>query len=258
MRIKWPIGALSSLVCILMWQATPRTAQADGQGRSVWDGAYASAQAERGKSRFTSLCRRCHNDDLNGSERGPALRGERFLTNWEAQDLGRLFAKIKGTMPPDSPASLADDEYVDVLGYILQVNGFPSGQDAVAASTLDSIVMARKPDGGPRDVPNFRLVRVVGCLTRGPDKAWVLANTTDPVPTTDQPSTAAVLKEASVQSLGSGAFRLIGASTFNPEGHEGEKMQAKGLVYRAPNKDRINVISLEGLGSHCGNQLSAR
>jgi len=247
------ISVVYSLACFLAWQSHPVRAQADEHGHGIWDGAYAAAQAERGHSRFTSLCRRCHNDDLNGSERGPALRGEKFLMNWDAQDLGRLFAKIQGTMPPDSPSSLPDDEYVDVMAYILQVNGFPAGRSALSIDELASIVMVRKPGEAPADVPNFRLVQVIGCLTRESDKEWLLTDTTDPVLTTDQPSTAATLKQAAGQPLGTHAFRLVGAQTFSPEEHKGQKMQAKGLIYRAPNKDRINLISLEMLGSTCGN-----
>ena len=56
----------------------------------IWTGVYTSDQAEQGKVPFTGLCRRCHSDDLEGSERGPALKGEAFMSNWDQQDLDRL------------------------------------------------------------------------------------------------------------------------------------------------------------------------
>src|SRR5262245_40341629 len=124
MPSRLSIVLMGSLISVVTWHARPTSAQSGNRSQSIWDGAYTAAQAERGHERFTGVCRRCHNDDLNGSERGPALRGAKFLTDWETQDLGRLFAKIKDSMPPDSPASLPDEEYVDVLTYILKANSY--------------------------------------------------------------------------------------------------------------------------------------
>ena len=69
---------------------------------------------------------------------------------------------------------------------------------------------------------------------------------------TDQAPTVAMLKEAGAQPLGSQTFRLLSVNPFHPETHRGHKMQAKGLIYRAPSKDRINLVSLEMVGSSCG------
>lgn len=219
----------------------------------IWDGVYTTEQAERGKTRFTGLCRRCHNDDLGGSERGPALRGDRFMSKWETQGVDRLFAKIRDGMPPDSPSSLPDDDYIDLVARILQANSFPAGKQALNLEGLERILIVRKPGEGPREAPNFSLVKIVGCLSQGPDHAWMLTNAHEPVLTTDQPSTAATRKEADSQPLGPYTFRLVSASSFGLDVHKGHKMEAKGLVYRAPNKDRLNVISLEMVSANCGN-----
>ena len=249
MPTRLSIVVLASLTSVLTWQTRPGMAQS----QNIWDGAFTAAQVERGHQRFTNVCRRCHNDDLNGSERGPALRGAKFLSDWETQDLGRLFAKIKDSMPPDSPSSLPDEEYVDVLTYILQANSFPAGKEPLTTARLESFAIVGKTPGASRDLPNFRLVQVVGCLTPGADNTWSLTHTTAPVVSTDQPSTPASLKDAAAQPLGSQAFRLIGVNSFTPEAHKGQKMQARGLLYRAPNKDRINVVSLEVVDSNCLN-----
>src|SRR5215510_6515854 len=86
----------------------------------IWTGVYTAAQAEQGKAPFTGLCRRCHSDNLEGSERGPALKGELFLSNWDQQDLDRLRSKIRDTMPPDDPGKLNEEDYVGIVSYILQ------------------------------------------------------------------------------------------------------------------------------------------
>jgi hypothetical protein len=221
---------------------------------AIWAGVYQEAQVERAKPTFLAVCRRCHNDDLGGSERGPSLRGDRFMANWETQGLNLLFAKIRDTMPPDSPSSLPDATYLDLMTLILQANGFPAGQDALTPDKLSAILLVRKTADGSVQIPNFRLVDIVGCLTPGPADAWFLTHSGDPMLTTDGTPAAGALAEAATRPLGSQAFRLIGVQAFSPEAHSGQKMQAKGLMYRAPAKDRINLISLETLSPSCAHE----
>ena len=69
---------------------------------SVWDGVYTGAQAERGKATFDVSCSRCHNTDLSGSERGPTLTGEKFMSNWRDGSLDALYGFIRDQMPEGS------------------------------------------------------------------------------------------------------------------------------------------------------------
>ena len=239
----------TSLAVLAAFLAAP--ALAHGQtADKIWEGVYSPAQAERAKTSFTAVCRRCHNDDLGGSDRGPSLRGDRFMSNWETQGLNLLFAKIRDTMPPDSPSSLPEDKYLDLVTLILQANGFPAGAENLRADQLESIMIVRKD--GDHEVPNFRLVQVVGCLAQEPNHVWMLTRSSEPVVTSDQAPTPDALKEAATQSLGSHTYRLVSAGSFNPGAHKGQKMQAKGLIYRAPDRDRINLLSLEMVGQSCG------
>ena len=223
------------------------------QAGKIWSGVYSATQVERGKIPFVGICRRCHGDDLGGTRRGPALRGEKFISNWEAQDLKRLYDKIRDTMPPDNPSSLDDDEYLDVVSYILQANAYPAGTQDLTAEAIEDIQIMRKPGEGPGEARNFSVVEVVGCLTEGPDHVWMLTNTSEPVLTRERPSTAEELEEAVARPLGTHTFRLVSVAPFKPEAHKGQKMEAKGLVYRAPNKDRLNLNSLQMVASSCTN-----
>jgi mono/diheme cytochrome c family protein len=245
-RIRWTLAVAATVA------AAYGHGLAQDKAGGIWSGVYSDAQADRGKTPYTTVCRRCHNDDLGGSERGPALRGEQFIANWDGQGLNRLFAKIKDTMPPDSPSSLPDEDYLDLVTVILKTNGFPAGNATLTPEKLEDVLIMKKADGGTADVPNFRLVQVVGCLAEGPDNTWVLTRTSAPAVASDQVSSAAALKEAAVLPLGSQTFRLLSENPFHPEAHRGHKMQAKGLIYRAPNKDRINLVSLEMVSPSCG------
>jgi mono/diheme cytochrome c family protein len=222
---------------------------AQGEAPKIGTGIYSSIQAERGKQVFQSTCTTCHNFDLTGNAaRGPALVGESFIANWESETLNALFTKLKNTMPRNNPGSLTEEVYLDLLAYILQANTFPAGGEALKAETLDGIAVVRK--GGAEGVPNFAMVEMVGCLVRS-DDAWVLTNTSAPVATKDQQLSPDELKGAAATPLGIDSFRLMSVNGFGPESHKGHKVQAKGLLYRAPSDNRLNVTSLGTVDSSC-------
>ena len=241
---------MAMLAYVVTAHAGRPAAPADGSGARIWDGVYTAAQVEQAKKPLVAVCRRCHSDDLGGSDRGPSLHGKGFMATWETQELSALFAKVRDTMPPDSPSSLPDEDYINMVALILQKNGFPAGNETLNAKKLDGILIVGKD--GQADVPNFRLVEVVGCLTHGPNDAWTLTRTTAPAVAVERPSTPETLKEASRKPLGSETFRLVSVNSFDPAAHAGQKMQAKGLLYRAPGKDRINLVSLETVDPTCG------
>jgi mono/diheme cytochrome c family protein len=141
--------------------------------KKVWDGVYTSAQAARGKAPFERACGRCHNNELAGSERGPALKGSVFWSKWENENLGGLYTKIRDTMPQDGPSLVSDEQKADILAYIMLVTGMPAGSDELKADAreLDVIKIAKKTtwDGvftaaqAERGKENFLTGRCGGC-----------------------------------------------------------------------------------------------
>ena len=104
------------------------------------------------------------------------------MEKYRESSLDLLFEKTKTTMPRGAPASLSDKAYVDIVSYLLKVNEFPAGAGELRVEDLPKIQLIGK--GGPEPVPDFSLVRVVGCLdTNASDGAWMLLNSTDPVRT---------------------------------------------------------------------------
>jgi mono/diheme cytochrome c family protein len=219
----------------------------------IWAGAYSEAQVERGKVPFTGVCRRCHGDDLGGTRRGPALHGASFMADWEAQDLRRLFDKIRDTMPPDNPSSLDDSEYLDVMTYVLKANGYPAGPKDLTPEAMDDMQITRKLQVGELPPPprNFSVVEVVGCLTRVNEQTWTLTRTTDPVLSNGRPSSTSDLRELASQPLGTQTFELVGIAPFQPTQNDGRRIQAKGLFYKSPEKTRLNLSSFQVVASSC-------
>jgi len=101
--------------------------QAQDTPRSVWDGVYTEAQAERGASAYAQNCSKCHGASLAGLGEAKPLTGPEFLSIWNGLTLGDLFDRSRKTMPLDKPASLSRDTYADIVAYVLKFNGFPAG-----------------------------------------------------------------------------------------------------------------------------------
>jgi mono/diheme cytochrome c family protein len=229
----------------LFLAAVALSALAQTNPDKIWNGVYTEAQAGRGKDAFVMSCSNCHALDLSGTARAPALKGERFMLDWQNGSVNNLFVKIRDSMPATYPETVADDVKLDIITYLLQVNSFPTGAAELRLNPaeLESIQIVKKGSSG---VPNFALVQVVGCLERGPGQAWMLNKTSEPL----------VVKEDTPpvsQLLGTETFILVSAGAFSPASHVGHKMEARGLLYRAAGENRLNLTSLQMAASTCAN-----
>jgi mono/diheme cytochrome c family protein len=230
---------------LLLVFALPAFAQTEAK---IWTGIFTNEQVERGKANFNIACTRCHGGDLAG-QTAPSLKGPRFIGAWENESLYKIFTKIRDTMPPNFGTLLTDNDKLEVLTYILRSNDFPTGPQElkIDPDAMETIQIVKK--GASQVITNFSVVRVVGCLTAGPEKAWTLKNTTDPILSRDGASSPEELKRADSQPLGTQAFRLVNINSFKPDQYSGQKMEAKGLYYKDEKDARLNVTSLQPVGS---------
>src|SRR5262245_5767531 len=115
-------------ICCGAWPAVcGRLLTVAAQPRTVWDGVYTDAQAERGRTAYQQACVACHRDDLRGDNTAPSLVGESFTFLWGDMEVGELSARIQKLMPPERPGSLPAETYSDIIAFILQKNAFPAG-----------------------------------------------------------------------------------------------------------------------------------
>ena len=87
--------------------------------------------ATRGASVYKQQCGSCHGDRLEGLS-GPSLAGADFQSRWPTSD---LIAKIKNTMPQDSPGSLTAGQAADLAAYIQQAGKALASSNKATAST---------------------------------------------------------------------------------------------------------------------------
>jgi S-disulfanyl-L-cysteine oxidoreductase SoxD len=106
--------------------------------RTVRDGVFSAAQAERGARVFESICANCHEI--------AEFTGEgAYLEEVEGESLWETFDFVSSKMPDDDPGSLRLDEYAAVLAYIFSVYGLPSGDAdlVVDQESLEAITIVR-------------------------------------------------------------------------------------------------------------------
>ena len=215
---------------------------------TVWDGVYTAEQATRGQAAYETSCKVCHRADLGGGQARP-LTGPKFWESWGEDVLSSLFSVIRERMPESSPGSLSDATYADILAYILQRNDYPAGSQLLTAESVKTIQVVGRE--GPKPVPNFALVRVVGCLEQPKPGVWQLSRSSEPARTRDPaPSKGDERERALAAPLADHVFELMDAYD-EPAGHAGEKVEVKGLLMRGM-PDRVNFSSLQTLEPACG------
>jgi glucose/arabinose dehydrogenase/mono/diheme cytochrome c family protein len=223
------------------------TGLAQGAGKTVWDGVYSPAQAERGKAAYTRACAQCHGEDLAGYQ--AILKGDHFMTQWRETSLNAFFKTISNTMPRDVPGSLPSNQYLDITAYVLKFNGFPTGADELTLASIESVQVQGKD--GPQEVPSGSLIDVVGCLEQTPKNMWMLTHGTRPLRTKNPAeSTAAELKAWDARPQGTLTFELM--SVYKGDPLKGARVEIKGLFVKNPAGDKINVTTIQGTGSMCG------
>jgi hypothetical protein len=63
----------------------------------------------------------------------PPVAGPKFLRKWDGRSLAALFEYTRATMPTSNPGFLTNQEFVDIIAYMLAVSGAPSGDDELRA-----------------------------------------------------------------------------------------------------------------------------
>lgn len=105
--------------------ATAASAAADSavlySARTTHSGVYTAEQATRGADVYAGRCVSCHMGMGNHT-------GDVFRSYWADYTLADMFDFMLTQMPKDNPGSLSSAEYVSVVAYLLQMNGWPAGR----------------------------------------------------------------------------------------------------------------------------------
>ena len=237
------------ILCALL--LTPLTASAAQSSIAslprIWSGVYTKAQAQRGEHAFDAHCARCHGHDMTGGD-GPALIGGTFHRNWVGRNAERMFKKILEQMPPQETSAVSEQEKLDVLAYILEMNGFPSGlaELPLNRAVLAGIDIVGKEGLGPP--PSGATVAVAGCLVKDAS-GFTIQRAQEPTLSSLDDIPPNEVKDAITASPGKLTFRLLDLSP-TPGQHVNKKVLGRGLLIRGP-ENRLNVLHLEVIAPTC-------
>ena len=235
------------VLAVALSGAIVRDARAQEPQRSVLDGVYTDAQANRGAAAYDTACSGCHRADLSGGT-GPALREQRFAQQYAGKDLKTLFTKIATTMPRNAAGSLSDTVNLDIVAHVLKENGFPAGARELTTDGLEAIGVVPGRPKPPPPVGDFSYVEVVGCLTAGPQHTWMLTRASDPVaavPSAPLPG-AAMDKPPGTQT-----FHLLDAMAYAPDDHKGQTIYIRGLLIKVAGEPRMTISTFVSVAPTC-------
>ena len=240
-RMSWHVRLMISAA--VACAAMTVTAVVNAQGRTVWNGVYTDAQAERARATFDSICTRCHTLEPGGSTRGGAVSGDKFWTAFTQKNVGDLLDYVSKNMPNGNGGSLPPSTYNDLVALILKANGFPAGTAEVTPESVAGVQII--PKDGPGELPANVLARVVGCLKKdGSD--WVLVNATAP----ERIDKVGMGTGDATRPLGTKSITLKFVLTrLDP--YVGQRMSVSGMLIGAGGADGINVTTVNRVAESC-------
>jgi mono/diheme cytochrome c family protein len=118
-------------------------------------GPFTQAQVSAGRTEFLTHCSGCHNSYLLGNS-GPPLAGPVFLEDWSAKSTHQLFRFARANMPFNAAGSLPEESYLNLIAFILAVNGakpgptpFTRDSDVIIGSIVSGNLVVPVLEGEP-------------------------------------------------------------------------------------------------------------
>ncbi len=107
------------------------------------NGWYTTEQAKAGQKLYQVQCASCHGAKLEGGA-GPSLNGASWQQMYGGAKLLTVWGEIKGPMAQDAGTTYTTQQSLDILSYLLQQNGLPSGSQPLTDTRELSHVLPTK------------------------------------------------------------------------------------------------------------------
>lgn len=226
------------------------------EGPTVLDAVFSKMQAQRGKSVYNKQCIGCHSNNLQGEGIEPPLIGELFVDAWREDKLFSLYDFIATRMPKEgrdrTPGSLTEQQYLDVLAYVLERNGYPAGTQELKGPQLTTTQFVGLNGAAP--LPQSAMVRFVGCL-QGEGDSFHLEQATAATRVrvsdeTDEHETSQS-REATLGDAQVNLTNVAQLTATSPASMLQQKVQAKGVLNLDNGAVSLHVLSLVTTGVVC-------
>jgi mono/diheme cytochrome c family protein len=113
-------------LCIFLALSQDAVAQTSAKPapRTTKSGVYSAEQADRGQLVYSGMCKNCHTPESHTAST--------FTSKWNGKPLLDLYYYITEQMPKNAPGTLSEEEYADVLAYVLKLNRMPAGSNELS------------------------------------------------------------------------------------------------------------------------------
>lgn len=209
---------------------------------------YSAEQAAAGQKIYEKQCVLCHGAGLDDGEFGPMLRGDDFLQRWSGKSVEDLFHYVSDTMPTAQPGSLSQDEYLNVLAYLLSKNGIVAATPIsltaqktmmlpTTTANLGMIAAGVKlpPNPAARPSPLLKITPVTEeMLAKPPSKDWLdWRRTQDAVGFSP-------LKQINKTNVGK--MQMVWSLALSPGPNQGTPLVHDGVLFVHSFKDIVQAI----------------
>jgi mono/diheme cytochrome c family protein len=234
---------VTAAVLVVGFSAGTRLVYAqDPAKRTVWDGVFTEAQAERGVTTYGISCARCHGANLEGNNAKP-LTGEMFWRDFQARRVEYLLSYMSKNMPNDAPGTLSPTTYVELTALILSKNQFPAGSADLTPASAQGIEIV--PKDGPTELPDKTFARVVGCLAKG-GNGWVINNGIAP----ERVEGNTIPPGDATRALGDRSYPLLFVLT-RLDKQIGHRVAVRGALMGEGGRGGINVTDVASIAPTC-------
>jgi alcohol dehydrogenase (cytochrome c) len=117
------------------------------------EGVFTATQASRGAVAYAKSCASCHGQHLEGTTSKP-LAGPRFTSKWAdgKHTIDDLYFVVRTQMPYGAPSTLTNQQYIDVVAFMLQSNGYRAGTKELVANSTSLKALKITPQSGRPDI----------------------------------------------------------------------------------------------------------
>ncbi|UVE69055.1 c-type cytochrome [Burkholderia pyrrocinia] len=99
---------------------------------------FEQAQVQHGKKIYADACAKCHGDQLEGNT-APALSGESFAPEGKSHiTVGGIYQYMSNNMPADRPGKMTEQEYSDLMAFLLYSNGYDASKSKLTADAANA------------------------------------------------------------------------------------------------------------------------
>ncbi|MGF6479593.1 c-type cytochrome [Paraburkholderia sp. JPY419] len=95
-------------------------------------------QVAHGEHLYADSCAKCHGEKLEGNT-APSLIGPAFAPAANSHlTIGGIYQYMSTNMPADHPGKMSDEEYADLMAFLLYTNGYDTGNAKLTAQAAQS------------------------------------------------------------------------------------------------------------------------